>query len=83
MQFTFVTTADINKLLRKINPKDATGVDKISPKIVKLTANVHSKALSEAINKSVSIGIFPDNAKTVLVFPVDKGTKARTESQIL
>ena len=74
VQFSFVTTADINKLLRKIYPGNATGVDKIPPDVVKITVTVQSKAISEAINKSVSTGIFPDHAKTVLVFPIDKGT---------
>ena len=33
---------DINKIIKNINPKKATGPDKIPPKIVRLSANIIS-----------------------------------------
>ena len=47
--------AQMNKLLRNINPKKTTGVDKTPLKLVKLAANVLSQQ-SEATNKSLSTG---------------------------
>lgn len=73
MQFISVTAADVNKLLRNINPKKATGVDNTPQKLVKLAANVLLQPLSEAVNKSFSTELFPDKANIALVSPVYKG----------
>ena len=34
------TTKEINKILKELDPEKATGLDKIPPKIVKMSANV-------------------------------------------
>ena len=41
---------DINKIIKSINPKKATGPDKISPKIVKLSVNIIDSHLMNIIN---------------------------------
>ena len=63
-----VSACDVEQLLRNIDSKKSTGIDKIPPKLIKLSA----KAIS--INNSFNNGIFPDNAKIVCVSPLDKHT---------
>ena len=38
-------------------------MDKISPKLVKISDQMLSQPLADAINNSISNGVFPDNAK--------------------
>ena len=71
-QFDSVTTSEIYKLLKNINFKNATGTDKIPPKLVKISAEVLSQPLADAINHSISKEVFPDNAKIASVFPMEK-----------
>ena len=60
------------KLLKNIDDKKATGLDEILPKLVKISAEVLSQSLADAINNSISKGVFPGYAKIVSVSPVDK-----------
>ena len=71
-QFISVTTSEIYKLLKNKDEKKATGTDKISPKLVKISTEVLSQLLVDAINSSISKGVFPDNAKIASVYPTDK-----------
>ena len=70
--FNSGTTSEIYKLLKTIDDKKATGTDKIPPKLVKISAEVLSQPLANAINNSISKGVFPDNAKIASVSPIDK-----------
>ena len=54
------------------NVKKARGTDKIPPKLVKISAEVLSQLLADAVNNSISKGDFPDNSKIASVFPIDK-----------
>ena len=47
-------------------------MDKIPLKLVKTSAEVLSQPLADAINNSISKGVFPDNAKIASVFPIHK-----------
>ena len=71
-QFNSVTTSEVYKLLKNINVKKATGTDKIPPKLVRISAEVLSQLLADAINNGISKGGFPDNAKIASVSPIDK-----------
>ena len=73
-KFDSVTKPYITTLLKNIDIKKATGVDRIPPKLVKLSANILSEPLTKTINDSLTMGIFPDAAKIAAVSPVDKGT---------
>ena len=46
--------------------------DKIPPKLVKISAEVLSQPLVDAINNSISTGFFPDNVKIASVSLIDK-----------
>ena len=72
LQFNSVTTSEIYKLLKNIDDKKTTGTDKIPPKLVRISAEVLSQPLADAINNSISKGVFPDNAKIPSVSPIDK-----------
>ena len=41
---------------------------------MKLSANILPESLAKTINDSLTMGIFPDAAKTAAVSPIDKGT---------
>ena len=71
-QFDSVTTSEIYKLLKNINFKNATGTDKIPPKLVKISAEVLSQPLADAINHSISKEVFPNNTKIESVSLFDK-----------
>ena len=69
-----VSACDVEQFLRNIDSKKSTSIDKIPPKLIKLSANVLSKPLAIAINNSFNKGMFPDNAKIACVSPLDKHT---------
>ena len=76
--FSFEPTnlVEVQKRLKNINTKKATGFDKIPPKLVKLSAEILSTPLSIAINNSLKYGVFPDDAS---VIPLDKGKPDKNE----
>ena len=47
---------------------------------MKLSANILSEPLTKTINDSLTMGIFPDAAKTAAVSPIDKGTTGNKNS---
>ena len=56
-------SVEVQKRLKNINNKKATGFDKIPPKLVKLSAEFQSIPLSIAISNSLKYGIFPVDSK--------------------
>ena len=61
-------------LLKSLDIKKASGLDKIPPKPVKAASDILDVRLSEAINNSLMNGIFPDGTKVAMVSPIDKKT---------
>ena len=72
-RFHFVNEIEIKKLIQGLNPKKATGIDTIPPKLIKVAENFLTPLLTKSINSSIEHNIFPDLAKTALVVPLDKG----------
>ena len=62
-KFKQVAESDINKLLKDIDDKKSTGIDKISPKLVKKPAAIICKRLYDAMCYNLLAGIFPDDEK--------------------
>ena len=56
----------------------STGVDQIPPKLISLASDDLAVPLTNAINCSIRNFIFPQNAKTAAVCPLDKGEPLRT-----
>ena len=72
--FCGTNAEEIFKLLSALDTKKAVDFDIIPPKHVKMAASVSCQPLSNAINNSLSNGIFPDNSQIAMVSPLDKGT---------
>ena len=71
--FQIVNEIEIKKLIQGLNPKKATGIDSIPPKLMKIAENFLTPLLTKSINFSIEHNIFPDLAKSALVVPLDKG----------
>ena len=50
-------------VIDKFNPKKATGADKISVKLLKLTKNTLAEPITDLINTSIKTYTFPNGAK--------------------
>ena len=61
-------------LLKSLDIKKASGLDKIPPKLVKAASDILDVRLLQAINNSLMNGLFPDGAKVAMVCPIDKKT---------
>ena len=71
---SYTNPSHVAFLLKSLDIKKASGIDKIPPKLVKPASDIHSVPLSQAINNSLINGIFPDAAKVAMVSPKDKKT---------
>ena len=69
----------VNKILRNINSRKATGPNKIPPKIVKMPANIIGSHLTNIINSDLKRNAFSDSAKVALIRPIFKGKGERTK----
>ena len=72
-----VTENQVEKAIKSLKNKNSSGVDFISPKIIKLAADVIKKPLHHIINKSISQGEFPESLKESKIIPIfkKKGSK--------
>ena len=71
-RFHFINEIEIKKLIQGLNPKKATGIDTIPPKLIKIAVESLTPLLIKSINSSTEHNIFADLAKTALVSPLDK-----------
>ena len=69
----------INKILRNINSRKATGPDIIPPKIVKMSENIIDPHLTNIINSDLKRDPFSDSAKVASIPPIFKGKGERTK----
>ena len=68
-----MTPEEIKIILKSLNSKRASGIDKIPTKLVKLASDVLAEPLSIAINNSIR-ATFSNNTKIASVVPIDKKT---------
>ena len=68
-----ITPKEINTILKSLNSKKASGIDKIPTNPVKLASDILAEPLSITINNSIRTSTFPNNAKIATV-PIDKKT---------
>ena len=71
-QFRPTTTNQVLSLLNKLNKSKATGVDKISARLVRKCADLICIPLCHIFNQSLSLGIFPEDWKCARVTPLFK-----------
>ena len=59
----------------------ATGHDRISPKLLKDCADIVAESLKVIFNKSIEMGVFPDDFKVACVSPIHKsGSKSESSN---
>ena len=71
-QFKNISPSKVLKLLSSVKIAKATGLDKISNKILKLAAPVIYKSLTDLFNFSIASGEFPSDWKVAKVCPLFK-----------
>ena len=69
---SYTNPSSIAFLLKSLDIKKASGLDKIPPELVKAAPDILSIPLSLAINNSLMNGIFPDAAKVAMISLIDK-----------
>ena len=76
-QLERISPKDLLNLILNVNTMKATGLDCISNKIIKISANIIYEDLAKLFNKSIESNIFPVEWKTARVVPIFKsGDKA-------
>ena len=73
--FKPVSVTLVNNLLRKLSTSKATGMDKISAKVLKTAAPAIAPSLTEIINMSIDSDQFPSEWKNAKVIPSFKKGK--------
>ena len=71
---SYTNPSHVAFLLKSLDIKKASGLDKIPPKLVKAASDILSVPLSQAINNGLMNGIFPYDAKVAMVSLIDKET---------
>ena len=67
--------SDISDIISSLNTKKATGIDDISPKLVKMSEQIIKKPLTEIINISIETDTFPELMKVGKLSPIYKHPK--------
>ena len=70
--FQPVTVSNVYHLLHGLSGNKATGIDKISCKIIKIAAPAISDSLTYIFNQAVTLSSFPDKWKVARVIPLYK-----------
>ena len=66
------TVNKVFSLLNKLNKARATGLDKISARLIRECADLICIPICDILNQSISLGIFPDDWKCARVTPLFK-----------
>jgi hypothetical protein len=70
----------VTKQINKLNIKQATGYDGISPKIIKFAQPVITNLIKVLINKSIDQSVFPEKLKAAQVSPLFKKNNSLDKS---
>ena len=68
--FQPVTVSHVSHLLHGLSNNKATGIDKISSKIIKLAAPVISDSLTLIFNQAITLSSFPNEWNVARVMPL-------------
>ena len=71
-EFHEAKVEDINKIIKSLNPKKATGPDGIPIKVIMSANNVIHSHITNIINQDLNIDKYSEEAKTALVRPLFK-----------
>ena len=64
---------ELKSILYSLDPSKSTGIDGISPKMLKLASDVLPPSLLQMTNISIHTGVFPDVLKGARIIPIHKG----------
>ena len=80
-QFSLKTVSEtqVLKAIKSLKNKSSSGVDMISPKIVKMAAEVIKIPLTAIINSSIVQGVFPESWKWAKIIPIFKKKGSRLD----
>jgi hypothetical protein len=67
-----VSSKEIKNIIKSIEPKNPSGYDGISTKLLKISSPFITSPLAHICNRSISSGTFPDCLKYALVQPLFK-----------
>lgn len=70
----------VSKIIDKLNPKKATGADKISAKVLKTVKDTVAEPMTNLINMTITASTFPNSAKRAQVSPLFKKDDAMIKS---
>ena len=68
-----IKTDELESILKSLDPNKSTGIDGISPKMLKLASDVLLPSVLQIINNSLHTGVCPEVLKEARVFPIHKG----------
>ena len=71
-KFKNIHENDIEKIIDNLQPKNSSGHDGISTKLLKQMKNSLIKPITLVVNQSLKTGIFPDSLKIAKVIPLFK-----------
>ena len=74
-----VTFAQVQKAIKSMKNKTSSGIDFVSPKIVKIAMEVITTPLTWVINNSILDGEFPNSWKIAKVIPIFKNKGSKTD----
>jgi hypothetical protein len=72
MNLKFVSSKEVEKIIKSLKIKNSSGYDGISTKLLKISSSFISSPLTYICNKSLSSGIFPDRLKYAVIKPLFK-----------
>ncbi|MCG8066696.1 MAG: hypothetical protein JAY84_02445 [Candidatus Thiodiazotropha taylori] len=72
-QVPLITSDELKSILKSLDPNKSTGIDGISPKMLKLASDVLLPSLLQISNISIHTGVFPDVLKDARIIPIHKG----------
>ena len=70
--FKSVSESEILNLLRSVDSKKSVGIDTIPPLIIKESAEILARPLTQIINESIKENVFPSQAKIAAILPFFK-----------
>ena len=70
--FAPVAPATILKLLKQLNPAKSAGIDNLTGKFLKEGAPVLASIITDLVNLSISLSLFPDDSKIAKLKPLYK-----------
>ena len=68
----YISVIEVYKYLVDMNPGKSTGLDNISPEILRVAAPVLAEPIASIVNTSIECSVFPQKWKEAKLFPVYK-----------